>query len=291
VNFELLSDDEDVTSSRVSVNGDTGSFEIQDVMPGVYTLRATQESLRAEARVTVNGGDLRGVAATMVQAVDIPVRIQVTNPPAAEVRETPAGRTVPFVAMRTNLSAGFWCRATLISAGRRASEARTAQIPRKNGEQLNDSEWVLSNVYPGAYRISFQCSGGYPRSATFNTQDLLANPLVTIGPGASGPIEILGTLGGGTVEATLATDSGADKSKIGAILVPQFSPSTGPLVSQRGRLQWYNLAPGSYAAYVFSNMDNVEYRDPVFLRSLAGGMAVQVEDKGKATIEIQKVNP
>jgi uncharacterized protein (DUF2141 family) len=292
VKFELLSDEDDVASSRVSVNGDTGSFEIQDVMPGAYTLRATQGTARAETRVTVTGGDLRGVAATLAPGMDIPVRTQVTNPPAAghseELGGRPDGGLRPGVIGRGTI--GFACNVTLSSPGRHVGERKMARAAQKNGEQINDGELVLADVLPGMYRISFQCYGGYPRSATFNNQDLLANPLLTIGPGAVAPIEILGTRGGGNVVGTVAVDSGADNARMGTILVPQFSPSTGPVISQGNRMYWSNLAPGSYVAYAFSNMDNVEYRDPVFLQGLSGGTVVQVEDKGNATFEIKKVN-
>jgi uncharacterized protein (DUF2141 family) len=61
VKFELLSGDEDVSPSRVSVNGDTGKFEIQDVIPGAYALRATQGETSAEIPVNVTPTDVDGL--------------------------------------------------------------------------------------------------------------------------------------------------------------------------------------------------------------------------------------
>src|SRR6185437_1249001 len=57
---------------------------------------------------------------------------------------------------------------------------------------------LIVKVFPGVYRPQFRCFGGYPVSALMGAQDLLANPLVTIAPGAQPPpIEVTSASGGG----------------------------------------------------------------------------------------------
>jgi hypothetical protein len=94
VKFELFAADEDVSASRVSVNGSTGRFEIQDVVAGAYTLRATQGESVAEVGVSVNGNDVDGILAQLMPGVDIKIvtrfaGVQGHNPPAAYAKRFP----------------------------------------------------------------------------------------------------------------------------------------------------------------------------------------------------------
>jgi hypothetical protein len=43
-------------------------------------------------------------------------------------------------------------------------------------------------------------------------------------------------------------------------------------------------------AYAFANINDVEYRNPEFLKTLTGGVAVQVEDGSEKTITIAGVS-
>ena len=203
VKFELLSGDEDVSASRVSLNGDTGVFEIQDVLPGAYTLRATQEKTRAEIPVTVGSKDLNGINLPLASGVDLTVRTSFANQ-----------------------GEGGACTVSLRPPGWRGGDVYTAR-PRRN----SSGGPTLAGVLPGVYRVLIKCSGAYVRSAMSGSQDLLANPFLTVQPGVEPPaLEILAAGGGGRVTGALSGIAKLADALI--LLVPQFVQSTGPVTAQ-----------------------------------------------------------
>ena len=80
--------------------------------------------------------------------------------------------------------------------------------------------------------------------------------------------------------------------------MPQFPGSSGPVLIPGFRRPGSDdafqfaadtLAPGVYAAYAFLNSDEIEYRNPQFLRALSGGVAVHVEEGSDQSISITDV--
>ncbi len=152
----------------------------------------------------------------------------------------------------------------------------------------------IRGVAPGRYRVSFQCSGGYARSALSGTHDLAADPILTIEPGVSPPpIEVTVFPDGGSIKGTVAFDG----PHAAVVLAPQFSSVAGPemivAVHSGGgpRLQFAtnDLAPGSYLVWAFARQENVEYRNPEFLRALSGGVLVQIDGNGEKEITLDGV--
>lgn len=50
--------------------------------------------------------------------------------------------------------------------------------------------------------------------------------------------------------------------------------------------QFSNLAPGDYTIYTFPKFEDVEFRNPAFLRALSGGTRVHIEDGEIAELTI-----
>jgi hypothetical protein len=251
---------------------------------GSYTLRATQGETVAEVGVSVSGKDVDGILAELLSGVDIKIVTRFAGAPAPDSGSAEESRP----ALRIG------CAVQLLPASRRAGKTYTAQ----NRNAQGFSEPVMSGVLPGAYRASIQCFGGYVTSAMYGSQDLLANPVLTVQPGtAPSPIEIVAPHGGGTVTGTLSYHAANKVSSAGVLLAPQFSASTGPVIDQAfdpgqtGALQFAfgNLAPGRYIAYAFSNINEVEFRNPETLQSLSGGVSVEVEDHAEKKIAIDGV--
>jgi hypothetical protein len=279
VHFELLSGDEDVSASRVTMNADTGRFEIQDVVPGSYILHAALEERSAEVAVNVSRSDVNGVSLTLAPGVDVKVLIVTTNEPAA----------APIAGGPVQRRAGIFCPVRLVPAGARSGVTYHSDA----GES---GEFTIRGVMPGVYRVSLTCSFGYARSVMSGAQDLLANPILTIQPGAAPrPIEVVATYGGGTIRGKVSADLSPTPSNIWVLFVPQFAGSAGPVLGgtfsgPSGGFQFEAryLTPGSYVVYAFSNRD-VEFRNPQFLRSLSGGVHAQAEDANEKTITITEV--
>lgn len=274
--FELLNGDEDVATGSVALNEATGTFEIDNIVPGSFTLHVTQGATGAgDVAVNVSDSDVAGVVVPLNSAVDIHMTTRLTEAPKPadpdrQVRQSPGFCTA-------------WLR-----------QVRRLRAPYSSMLQEKSETAVIAGVLPGRYRVDIECNGAYVRSATWGTQDLLANPIVTISPDGQSPIEVQAVEGGGRVTGTVANASGGP----GVLLVPQFDNSSGPrmMVAFSGgddsgarQFRFFNLAPGAYVVYAFSNWNEVEYRNPDFLKSLSGGVSVRVDENGEQKITIAEV--
>ena len=112
------------------------------------------------------------------------------------------------------------------------------------------------------------------------------------------PIELIAKQGGGRVHGQAPSDSASKQLSIHVLLVPQFAGSSGPIlvrgfdrsgVNTGFQFSADSLAPGVYLVYAFLNDDDIEYRNPQFLRTLTGGVSVQVEDGSDKEITITDV--
>jgi hypothetical protein len=285
--FELLHGGEDVSASRVALNGTTGRFEIQDVTPGTYTLRVTQnEKTRAETTVTVNGRDVNDVGLALAPGVNVKAIIRTAGAPApAPPPKEDDDQRQGFGDYRAAS-----CNMTLLPSGP-SSEHATMATADSSGD-LN-----MEDVLPGEYLVTLQCFGGYASSATAGGIDLLTNPRLMVQPGVAPPrIEIMLMKGGGTLKGKLELDPPPAHPAI--LLVPAFSASTGPIMQRlvsmpdskdEMRFQISSLAPGDYTVYAFSQPDQVEFRNPMFLQSLSGGTHVKIDPSGEQDVTLTSV--
>jgi len=276
VTFVLLEGDPNVEDSRVSLDGTTGKFEIDDVFPGQYTLRATQGDLaRGETIVAVKGGDVNGVGVLLVPAVTVTGSERLIGPAPQQTLNPARGSAG---------DAGGFCTVWLNPLAPLAGEHdNLAHLAEEGG-------FSIGGVFAGQYRLGLSCQNRYVVSAVSGSSDLLSNPVLTVQPGlAPPPIEIGMKAGGGQLHGKLAVP-GAHPNP-GVLLVPAAAASAGPEASNAvpmsessGELEFdfSNLAPGDYLVYGFSRVQSVEYRNPAVLNSLTGGTSVRIED-GKTT--------
>lgn len=285
--FELLRGVEDVSASRVSLNGSTGRFEIQDVTPGTYTLRATQnQKTRAEIIVTMNGRDVNDVALFLAPGVTVGATVHTSGAPAAPHHPVEADDQVQGFNNRGAVS----CNVALHPFGSNSEQVHML-APDPGGDL------IAQDILPGEYQVTLQCFGGYVTSATAGSADLLTNPRLTVQPGVAPPrIEITMTQGGGILKGKLVLDPAPAQPCI--LLVPSFSASTGPLLqplfqmpgSQEGsNFQLPFLAPGDYTVYAFSQQNEIEFRNPTYLQTLSGGTHVKIDATGEQDITLTSV--
>lgn len=177
VTFELFSGNEEVSAGRSSLDGSTGRFEIHNVIPGAYTVRATQlGTRRGEALVSVTGSDVTALALALSEGVDVPITLS-GGTQAKTVRvPNPDGGDFDMPVPDPG------CQASLTS-----NDLRSAQNYHANPPGVA----IFRGVLPGQYRLTLNCFGGYIVSATSGTADLLANPTLRISGGvAPAPIEV-----------------------------------------------------------------------------------------------------
>jgi hypothetical protein len=268
VTFELLRGDDQAEPSRAVLDVTTGKFEVLDVVPGSYRLRAAQENTRGEVTVNVGGADVDGVFVALQPAAAVRV-----------VMRSVGGRAD---VLRPN-SCVLWLRQRWYSD----------TVHNMRGE--GNGKFSVDDLFPGQYEVRLQCFGAYIQSASFGGVDLLTNPVLTIpSDGPSPPIEVEYIPGGGTLKVNVADPL----LQQGAVLVtPAFSASTGPALQANSRglqgqnfFQFSNLAPGDYLVYGLPRADDAEFRNPAFLRTLSGGANVHIEDGKTAEVTIGSVS-
>jgi hypothetical protein len=141
----------------------------------------------------------------------------------------------------------------------------------------------ITGVPVGRYRLIVQCFNAWVRSATYGSQDVVANPEFMITPGAT--LDIVAAYGSGTVSGTL--ESPGDKLAW-ILFVPQIGGDAVAQPVQPGEFE-LNLGPGSWLAYAVSNIEDVEFRNREIVRTLTGGVPVQVENGKETKITIPGV--
>ncbi len=269
--FHLLQGEDDI-ANRAAVNTN-GKFEVQDVVPGSYTLRITQgQQLRGETQVSVKGEDVDGVSVDLAPGVDVRAIVHVP----AETASTPNVRRPAGLGLTWHTSRAQ-CQLSI-----RATQWTAAMIPFQVEANW---EFVAKDVFPGQYQLHATCYGSYPISLLSGSADLMANPVISVQAGVSPPpIEITLKSGGATIDGKIEATP-VPPATAGVLLVPASNTAIGlrmiPLFAVGADPPLFKvpqIAPGEYTLYLFSQRDEIEYRNPEFLRSLTGGVHVRLAD-------------
>jgi hypothetical protein len=281
--FEWLEADPSAAAGTTPINAvqdrKTGTFEIDGVPAGTYTLRVTQgQRGRGEATVVVKNGDVNGVSVALAPAVTVTGTVRLIGAGPGE------NRSLPDMALGGVAN----CHVSLVPSVRETGVLRHPAVPAQDGA------FGIAGVLPGPHRLLVLCQNGYVVSAVSGGTDLLANPEIVVAPGvAAPPIEIAVRAGGGSLSGRLAVSGAAPG--MGVLLVPAFKPTTGPVIQLASPIPgptaelsftFNRLAPGDYLAYAFSDIQSVEFRDPAFLNALTGGTSVHIEDGKTATVTL-----
>lgn len=273
VSFTLFQNDEVVSASRSTLNGTTGAFEIYDVLPGNYVLRAQQgQKARGEISVSVSASDVNDVSVVLSPPVTVAISQQIIGDAPKRSADTDDDEGMePGCSVALRAGRGDFAP---LSGGLATRGARRGT--------------TIADVFAGEYAVELSCFGGYPISVHSGGTDLFADPKIKIQPGvAPAPLEIALKPGGGTLKIDF--DMQERSINTGALLVPAFSASTGPLpiISAGQETSSYSgLAPGDYLVYAMTNPEQQEYREPAFLHSLTGGVSVTIEDGKTSEIKL-----
>ncbi len=279
VNLELLGGPYRTDRSPVLFDSNTGEFTILDVPPGAYRLRATQDKMRVDVKVSVGSTDVSGVSIAMLMPRTVLGVMRSVGGRADALR--------PDNPCNVNLSQD-WPPLPGAAYGPRWQPGGQFTL-----EQM-DGAFAFEGVLPGEYQVHFLCFGAYVQSASFGGVDLLRNPVLTIPTDAPPPsIEINYTFGGGNLQATFKEPALPFDA---VLLVPDFPAANGPELQRVHRFfgtlpdqdmfQFANLTPGDYTIYTFPKFEDVEFRNPAFLQALSGGVRVHIEDGEIAELTI-----
>lgn len=255
----------------------TGDFELDNVLPGDYTLTAFaghgSQFLRSDQRVTVVASDVDQVNAVITPGADIAARV---------IRE---GKS----AMGANLE-----NLVLFPS----EKASWAWSRNPDAEVQTDGTFLWKNVSDGTYRIWLHsdCEACYLKSADANGVDLLSRG-VAVSSGVGPP----------RLDLVLASDSAVVSGKVSnKDALPAFGatvvmiPAAGLLetpdyyasavTDQNGHFELRGLRPGHYTAYAFEMPDSDTYSDPEAMKPYEDkGVAFDAGSNDRKTIDLKVI--
>lgn len=269
--------DPDVTwesgSSSPNYNSADGSFELKDIVPGAYWVRATMTdgsifNIKGSARVAVDvtKSDVENAVLTLSSGFSLQGRIGFDGPP-------PARPSLEQISVLLHLT----------DPGRIGGDLRPVL-------SKSDGQFTVENVQPGNYRLRAL----YPcvTSARLAGEDLLRGALIT-GP-VDEPIQVVlcskrGLLLGSTLDGDQKHVSGAQ-----VVLIPEqryrwdlYRTATS---DQEGRFTFNDIPPGDYKVFAWEDLETNAYYDADLLRKYeALGKPITIDESPSQTVEVKVI--
>lgn len=263
--IELIGADDEKGVHQVSLNRDTGEFEVSGVVAGSYTLRVTQERedrgrRRGEMPVVIADTDVSGVKVALSDPASLDVQVRDVDRPADE-----KSRFLPWSAILESAEAG-----------------EGTSYARRN----NDGTFRVPDVAAGRYTVMFSSGVGYVDSALWGNRDLTTNNEITVRPGAALPrLEFVIRADGATVAAQI------EPAQPGEVYL--IADNGNPFhtyhcrAQNGGACEVRGVAPGAYRAVAIPEGQEFEYANTEAVRAAAQrGTAVRVSARGNEKVTV-----
>ena len=260
---------------RSNEPGEDGQFEVRGVPPGTYQAKATlvadEQEMTARQRVEVVAADVDGVKLTPMKAFVVEGRIGFDAAPNLAAHYTVNLRT--FDATDEN---PFFL-------------APDASNQNATVDQYGHFQW--NNVRPGTYFVQLYGDDrdSYLKSATLGEGEIDTGFTIT-GPAE---LEVVVSRRGGHVEGVV-TDHDQPVADASIVFVPEEkyrkmrTRFKGATSDQRGHFTVRGLAPGTYSAFAWQEVEEGLYYDARFLKSQeANGTSVKVEARSQQSIDLK----
>lgn len=245
---------------------ESGQFEVRGVPPGSYLAQASigteDQLLTARQKVDVVAADVIGIKLVPIRPFTVSGYLQFDSRP----KDPAAHYTVNLRSVDAPDDSGFFMD----------PDAFGQNAPVDRGGRF---EW--KNVRPGTYCVRFfgDDRDSYLKSVSLGEAD------VETGFSISGPVsvEVVVSPKGGRVEGVV-TDHDQPVADASVVLVPEetFRKSRQHFAvassDQHGHFLLRGLAPGTYTAFAWQDVDSGLYYDAGFLKSQeANGTSLKVE--------------
>ena len=287
------------SSSANIINPTDGSFELQNVAPGRYLIRA-QASLVIR-NVSAQPAGTPSVITATIQPGLAPGGVAVA---AVDVTSRDVDGVVLAFAPPLTIHGKLQMQnGAAVPAGTRANIVLRGGIPLPLVGGTGTPRWNpdgsfdLVGVAPGEYFVSItpirtgNSSAMYVREAQAGQVDLLAHSMVVVGPQTD---EIRITLGqnGAVISGTVNRPSAEPADRV--VLIP----------NERGRRDLYKTAsiapngsftlqalpPGSYKLFAFGGVQGTPWFDPAFLSTIEGsGTSISVSEASNVSVNVTLV--
>jgi hypothetical protein len=282
------------TSIVPNYNATTGTFDLRDVVPGTYWLRAQASESTATATISANlvgrtvsealssvtgtrtaaqipldvSGDIEGIVLSMTPGLTVSgvVRVEGTALPTT---------SSPRIALRTTAQNGLSSSAQPINA---------------------DGTFTITNIFAGEYRLTVLAmpTDYYIKEARIEQTDVLNQPWV-ISTAIRGTLEVVLSSAAGQIEGTVVDARALPISSIQTVLIPDQDRVRTELfktavTDQNGRFTFRGITPGNYRIFAWEGLEANSYFDPDVLSQYEQqGKTIRVAEAGKHTAEVKMI--
>jgi hypothetical protein len=275
-------------------NGSTGTFDMRNVPPGAYWLRAQATDSTATAVITPNA-----VGRTVSEALSMATSARTAAQKSLDI-------TGDMEGLLLELGPGFSINGIVRVEG--------TALPTSNGPRvalrptnpngltssllpLNaDGTFTLTNVMPGEYRAQVLGMGVeyYVKEARIEQTDVLNAPLVITEP-VRGNLEIVVSSAAGQIDGTLSDKGSQPVSALQTVLIPDEHRDRTDLfktavTDKSGKFTFRGVTPGSYKIFAWESLEPNAFYDPQILSQYEDqGKQVRVLEGGKTTAEVKMI--
>ena len=256
-----------------------GAFELKDVEPGVYWLRAVSREVvqgsdtesSTQIAISVGDRDIEGVTLTTTPGIRISGRILLEGP-FSNVTPERLGIVLQPV------------------AGNSASRPRPAQRPNPDGT------FTIDSVSPGPYRLVVRSLPReyFIREARMGLTDFLGLPL-TITESSTGPLQIIASSASGELDGIVLNGERQPFPGIEAVLIPDRQRERKELylktrTDREGRFSFEGIPPGDYKLFAWENLEQYGYFDlAVVQQADPQATPVRVTESSTQSIEVRSI--
>ena len=287
------------TALSATYNNATGTFEIRNVIPGLYWLRAsTSGDLNQPINVNV-----AGTARTAMELVDsvllgnsrstqIPIEIGNSDIEGATLTLSP-GLSIPMYVQFEGQQLSSITGLERVRVSLRPTTTG-APVPYQALSFNAEGTSTMTNVSPGEYRVQATppSTDMYLKEVLFDRQDVLTRPW-EITSQTSGALTVIFSNKGGQIEGNLVDALSQPVRGSQVVLIPDQGRDRPELyktasTDQNGRFTLRGLAPGGYRLYAWEVIEaNSWYDRDVLSEHESRSTPVRVKESTTETVELK----
>ena len=251
-----------------------GNFEIDDVLPGTYTLSATawadQKTLSARQEVDVGEDNVDNIIFVLGSGSELSGRVAVESGTAPSLD-----------------SVGVLLR----------PQEQTGIMYGSLSGQVHDGAFTISDVASGIYHLQVmgRPDGYWVKSIRMGDQDVKTAGIdLTRGPGD--PLTVILAPNAGQIDGAVMNERQQAAAGSTVVLVPEpklreYQDAFKTTVSdQNGRFSLKNLEPGDYKLFAWEDVEYGAYMDPDFLRPWEDrGQSISVQEGSHESVQLNVI--
>lgn len=270
-----------------------GTFEVQNVKPGSYTIQAavqpsaaagpqTAGAVRdrvageaarsmASAPVVVTRGDVENVRLTLIPPFTVAGRLSVDGQPISALSNVDRVRISLRPAEPLGIPGGV----------------SSPQPPAADGT------FRVDGIRPGDYALNVTGlpANFYVKSARYGGSDVLGASL-TVSEGGAGALDIVVRAGAAELSGTVGDASGRAVPAVQVVLIPSDTARRDlfrvAVADQGGRFRLTGITPGNYRLFSWEAIEQNAFWDPAVVKQYeAQGRAVNVAEGAVGNVDVR----